>query len=139
VKRTPLRPSLTEMKRGGPIARKTKIRPKRPGPPRRGSDVHEAARAFIRSCRCVVEVHSPVPDGCRYRNRQSDCAHRRVRHHGDTRNMLPLCHRHHRMQHGLNMSLGAFAERYRLPLELLCEAYWTVGESRDWEPMEEVT
>jgi len=98
------------MKRGGKIARRTRLRAK--GRSRFPKRRDRAYLAWIATLACAV-------GGCR--NHPCDPAHVRSRGAGgaDVGNTVPLCHPHHEEQH--RIGIVSFSDRYRLNLTYRAE------------------
>jgi len=89
--------------------------------------VDEAARAYVRTLPCLLGDR--IPCECwsfiRVENRKyaSECAHVRVRRHGDDANMVPLCTKHHR-EHDQGMGPRTFERTYHIALTREAKRIW---------------
>lgn len=98
----------TQLGRGAPLVRRTRIRPVNPERRRRlSAEAFGERGAAVRAMACVV-----VGDGC---SGPIEAAHVRSRGAGGgRRDLVPLCRGHHRQQHAIGIE--SFAARWGVDL-----------------------
>jgi hypothetical protein len=125
VKRTPLERS-TPLARTGRLPRRTRMAAKnaKRGGHRFPKGVDEAFREYVRGLPCLMRSHAPWWSDLWQCDGPVECAHVKTRGAGgaDAGNIVPLCRRHHAMQHAVG--IRTFQSDFALDLRAAAARVW---------------